>query len=67
MIIVQGLQLNWLQFLEKEKLFCVVCRKHQERLKKMTGFTETFVQESKNFKASGLSDHNKMLMGGSIL
>ena len=67
MIIVQGLQLNWLQFLEKEKLFCVVCRKHQERLKKMTGFTETFVQENKNFKASGLSDHNKMLMGGSIL
>ena len=73
MIIVQGFcrnleqiknrkeKWNWLQFLEKEKMFRVVCRKHQERLKKMIGFTETFIQGSDNFKTSRLSDHDKML------
>ena len=66
MIIVQGLQWNWLQFSEKEKMFCVVCRKHQERLKKISGFTETFMLES-NIKTSGVSDHDDMLMAGSVL
>ena len=43
-------------------MFCVVCRKHQEKLKKMLGFTLAFIQGSDNFKASGLSDHDKSKM-----
>ena len=31
---------NWVQFSEKEKMFCVVCRKYQEKMKKIIGFTE---------------------------
>ena len=54
---------NRLQFSElKER-----CRKHQERLKKMTGFTETIIQGSSDFRASGLSDHDKIPMTGFIL
>ena len=30
-------------FLEKEKTFCVVCRKHQGNLRKIPGFTEAFI------------------------
>ena len=58
---------NSLQFSNKEKMFCVVCRKHQERLKKMSGFTKTFIKGSNNFKTSGLSNYDKMPMAGSIL
>ena len=54
-------------FRTKRKIFCVVCRKHQERLKKMTCFTETIIQGSSNFRASGLSDHDKIPMTGFIL
>ena len=43
-------------------MFCVVCRKHQEKLEKMSGFTEAFIQESDNFKKSALSDHDKSKM-----
>ena len=43
-------------------MFYVVCRKHQEKLKKMSGFTEVFIQRSGNFKTSSLSDHDKSKM-----
>ena len=57
-----GEKRNWLQFSEKEKMFCVVFRKHQEKLKKILGFTKAFIQGSDNFKTSGLSDHDKSRM-----
>ena len=53
---------NWLQFSEQERMFCVVCKKHQKKLKKMPGFTEAFIQGSGNFKASALSDHDESKM-----
>ena len=40
-------------------MFCVVCRKHQEKLKTMSGFTKAFMQGRDNFKTSALSDHDK--------
>ena len=43
-------------------MFCVVCRKHQEKLKKMYGFTETFIQGSDNFKTFAPSDHDESKM-----
>ena len=43
---------------EKEKMFYVFCRKHQEKLKKI-GFAEAFIQGSDNFKTFVLSDHEK--------
>ena len=43
---------------EKEKMFYVFCRKHQEKLEKI-GFTEAFIQGSGNFKTFVLSDHEK--------
>ena len=45
---------NWLRFLEEEKMFCVVCRKHQVKVKKMSGFTEAFTKGNDNFKTSAL-------------
>ena len=54
-------------FRTKRKMFCGVCRKHQERLKKMTSFAETIIQWSSNFRAYGLSDHDKIPMTGFIL
>ena len=50
------------QFSEEEKMFCVVCKKHQEKLKKMSGFTKEYLQRSDNFKTSALSDHDKSKM-----
>ena len=46
----------------ERKMFCVVFRKHQEKLKKILGFTMAFIQGSDNFKTSGLSDHDKSRM-----
>ena len=43
-------------------MFCVVCRKQQEKLKKMYGFTETFIQGSDNFKTFAPSDHDESKM-----
>ena len=43
-------------------MFGVVCKKHQEKLKKMSGFTEAFIQESDNFNTSALLDHSKSKM-----
>ena len=34
-------------------------------MKKMIGFTKTFIQRSNNFKTPGLSGHYKMSMAGS--
>ena len=34
-------------------------RKHQEKLKKPSGFSETFIQRSDNFETSALPDHDK--------
>ena len=34
-------------------------------MKKMIGFTKTFIQRSNNFKTPGLSGHDKMSMAGS--
>ena len=34
----------------KRKMICVVCRKDQEKLKKMLDFVEAFIQGSDNFK-----------------
>ena len=53
---------NWPQFSEKEKLFCVLCRKREEKLKKMFGFTEKFIQGSDKFEISAVSDHDKSKM-----
>ena len=41
------------------KMFCELCRKHREKLKNMSGFTEAFMQGSDQFKTSALSDHDK--------
>ena len=41
-------------------LFCVVCRKRQEKM--MIGFTEVFTNGSDNFKTSDLSNHDKSKM-----
>ena len=43
-------------------MFCVFCRKHQEKLNRMLGVTEAFIQGSGSFKTSGLSDHDKSKM-----
>ena len=70
MILVQGLCRNLKQIkngkkngtgysFQRKKMFCVACRKHQEKLKKMLDFTEAFILGSNNFKKSGLSDHVK--------
>lgn len=34
----------------KRKMICVVCRKDQEKLKKMLDFIEAFIEGSGNFK-----------------
>ena len=43
-------------------MFSVVCRKDQEKLKKMSGFTEALIQGSDNLKTFALSDHDKSKM-----
>ena len=53
-------------FRERKDILCF-CRKHQQGLKTVIGFTNTFIQRSNNFKTFGLSDHDKMPMAGSIL
>ena len=44
----------------RERLFCVVRRKCQEKM--IIGFTEVFTNGSDNFKTSGLSNHDKSKM-----
>ena len=57
---------NWRWFLEEGKMFCAVCRKHQAKLKKMSGFPEAFTKGNENFKTSALSDHGKSKMHGKL-
>ena len=45
-------------FRERKDVLCCL----QEKLKKMLGFTEGFIQGCDNFKISGLSDHEKSKM-----
>ena len=47
---------NWLKFSEKQTE-----RKHQEKLKRMPGFTEA-LKGSDNFKTFDLSNHDKSKM-----
>ena len=48
-------------FGERKDFWCFL-QETQEKLKKMLGFTEVFIQGSDNFKTSALSDHDKSKM-----
>ena len=48
-------------FRERKDVFCFL-QETQEKLKKVVGFTEVFIQGTGNFKTSGLSDHDKSKM-----
>ena len=43
-------------------MFSVLCRKPQEKLKKMSGFTKAYLQGSDNFRTCAVADHDKSKM-----
>ena len=47
---------DWMVF-ENNLMLCKVCKKYEERLKTMPGYSSKFVKGSQNFKTIALSDH----------